>query len=147
MSCLLPLSVAGWQVLQDSLCGSSKVLLVTNLAPEAASAAETLSSPVLRRARRQGAPCAGAHACSGMHDPMTAHSPRKSSSSVAQIYNGCMEISSERCMLLVMALNACNTRSHHAINWAEQVWVNQGRSRPHKYLVHVSSLFDSSVYA
>ncbi len=32
------------QVLQDSLCGSSKVLLVANLAPEAASAAETLSS-------------------------------------------------------------------------------------------------------
>ena len=31
-------------MLQDSLCGSSKVLLVTNLAPEAASAAETLSS-------------------------------------------------------------------------------------------------------
>lgn len=41
---LLLLSIAGWQVLQDSLCGSSKVLLVTNLAPEAASAAETLSS-------------------------------------------------------------------------------------------------------
>lgn len=34
----------GWQVLQDSLCGSSKVLLVTNLAPEAASAPETLRS-------------------------------------------------------------------------------------------------------
>ena len=32
------------QVLQDSLCGSSKVLLVANLAPEAASTAETLSS-------------------------------------------------------------------------------------------------------
>jgi hypothetical protein len=32
------------QVLQDSLCGSSKVLLVCNLAPEAESAQETLSS-------------------------------------------------------------------------------------------------------
>ncbi|GBF90584.1 ATP binding microtubule motor protein [Raphidocelis subcapitata] len=32
------------QVLQDSLCGSSKVLLVCNLSPEAVSAGETLSS-------------------------------------------------------------------------------------------------------
>ncbi|CAL5228511.1 g11661 [Coccomyxa viridis] len=32
------------QVLQDSLCGSSKVMLVCNLSPEAASAGETLSS-------------------------------------------------------------------------------------------------------
>ena len=32
------------QVLQDSLCGSSKVMLVCNLSPEAASATETLSS-------------------------------------------------------------------------------------------------------
>ena len=32
------------QVLQDSLCGSSKVMLVCNLSPEAASASETLSS-------------------------------------------------------------------------------------------------------
>ena len=32
------------QVLQDALCGSSKVMLVCNLSPEAASAGETLSS-------------------------------------------------------------------------------------------------------
>ena len=32
------------QVLQDSLCGSSKVMLVCNLAPEAASGTETQSS-------------------------------------------------------------------------------------------------------
>lgn len=32
------------QVLQDSLCGSSKVMLVCNLSPEASSASETLSS-------------------------------------------------------------------------------------------------------
>jgi kinesin family protein C2/C3 len=32
------------QVLQDSLCGSSKVLLVCNLSPEAASASESISS-------------------------------------------------------------------------------------------------------
>ena len=32
------------QVLQDSLCGCSKVMLVCNLSPEAASAGETLSS-------------------------------------------------------------------------------------------------------
>jgi hypothetical protein len=32
------------QVLQDSLCGTSKVLLVCNLSPEAASCGETLSS-------------------------------------------------------------------------------------------------------
>lgn len=32
------------QVLQDSLCGSSKVLLVCNLSPEAVSCSETLSS-------------------------------------------------------------------------------------------------------
>ncbi len=32
------------QVLQDSLCGSSKVLLVCNISPEANSAGETLSS-------------------------------------------------------------------------------------------------------
>eukprot|EP00878_Enallax_costatus_P032882 GHUV01036204.1.p1 GENE.GHUV01036204.1~~GHUV01036204.1.p1 ORF type:complete len:196 (-),score=29.61 GHUV01036204.1:272-859(-) len=32
------------QVLQDSLCGSSKVLLVCNLSPEPASCSETLSS-------------------------------------------------------------------------------------------------------
>ncbi len=31
-------------MLQDSLCGSSKVMLVCNLSPEAASAGETLSS-------------------------------------------------------------------------------------------------------
>jgi len=36
--------VLGLQVLQDSLCGSSKVMLVCNLSPEAASAGETLSS-------------------------------------------------------------------------------------------------------
>lgn len=36
--------VADVQVLQDSLCGSSKVLLVCNLSPEAASCSETLSS-------------------------------------------------------------------------------------------------------
>ena len=34
----------GLQVLQDSLSGSSKVMLVCNLSPEAASAGETLSS-------------------------------------------------------------------------------------------------------
>jgi hypothetical protein len=32
------------QVLQDALCGSSKVLLVCNVAPEPASAAETICS-------------------------------------------------------------------------------------------------------
>ena len=37
-------TVPGMQVLQDSLCGSSKVMLVCNLSPEAASAGETLSS-------------------------------------------------------------------------------------------------------
>lgn len=35
---------AALQVLQDSLCGSSKVMLVCNLSPEPASASETLSS-------------------------------------------------------------------------------------------------------
>ena len=35
---------AALQVLQDSLCGSSKMMLVCNLSPERASASETLSS-------------------------------------------------------------------------------------------------------
>lgn len=58
-------------MLQDSLCGSSKVLLVTNLAPEAASAAETLSSLSFAARAAKARLCAGTHAYSGMQDCMT----------------------------------------------------------------------------
>ncbi|KAK9840829.1 hypothetical protein WJX81_007551 [Elliptochloris bilobata] len=62
------------QVLQDSLCGSSKVLLVADLAPEAASVAETLGSLsfAARAAKvelgcaRHGAAAAGAGAQRGI---------------------------------------------------------------------------------
>lgn len=59
---------AAAQVLQDALCGSSKVLLVCNLAPEPCSCGETLSSlsfaaraaqVELGQARRAAAPHAG----------------------------------------------------------------------------------------
>ncbi len=57
------------QILQDSLCGTSKVLLVCNISPEPASASETLSSlNFANRAAQVGrrAPCC-APAWSGRH--------------------------------------------------------------------------------
>jgi hypothetical protein len=62
------------QVLQESLCGSSKVLLVCNLSPEAASCGETLSSlnfasraaqVELGQTRRAATPAVGGAAAAG----------------------------------------------------------------------------------
>ncbi len=58
-------------MLQDSLCGSSKVLLVANLAPEAASAAETLSS--LSFAARAAKVLALPYICIGLWEALECH--------------------------------------------------------------------------
>ena len=106
-------SVAGWQVLQDSLCGSSKVLLVTNLAPEAASAAETLSS-LSFAARAAKARTTTEIAYLGMQTACPYNCPVAEddiSLRACPDVSTYMERSSERRMLSLLALNACSMRT------------------------------------